>query len=151
MYDKDGQEVQKSIFENQTWTNLTFDFSDPAEYFSPNLDNEVSRNIISIGKDGGATGFETREIVFSGEASIEVSIYEDFEDPISFEGMYVEADRITNISIFDAESGTPIFFEMKIRSSDGQERTLRSVSVISIEKVDTPPNSILSLFEEVSK
>lgn len=153
MYDLEGREVQATVFEDLTWTNLTFGLTEVGEPFRPMLDHDVSRIVTSIGRGGGISGFQTTETLRGERAVLEITTYDDFDAPFALSGVPGNVDRIINRSVFDILSGEAISFERILRSPDpeGTERVVSSVSVQVIERVDVPPPDVLSLFKEAPK
>ncbi len=147
MYDLNGKEIQTSIFKDRVWTNITFDLSFSGELFYPNLDNDLEKNIAT----DGFTNIEQQVTFIDDMPVIEVTTFEDLETPTHFDGLESDVTRIINRFVFDAENGAPIRFEMAAVFSNGQQRTVSLEDILVIERVETPPQQIVSLFEEVTQ
>lgn len=148
MYTLAGEEIQISIFEDRAWTNLTYDLSHPADYFRPNLDQEISKNIASLGQ-GGFDRITQRNTSFGGEPAVEISGFDDFDPPVEPGGFPLKVESIVTQAIFHSEGGSLLSYRTTFQTEDGQETVVNVVTPPVIERVDSPPKNILSLFKEV--
>jgi len=145
--DLEGREVQKSLFEEGAWRNLTFDFKSPEESFTPSLDHGVSRDIASTGSFG-ITSFDSREATASGRTVLEVTTLEEFQPSTRFEGFPSEVSAVLKRAIFDRETGALLTYETVLRTVDGQDKVVSRTAVLVVERVDAPPDQLISLFKE---
>lgn len=150
MYDLDGERVQASVFTGHEWTNVTFQITFPGEPFRPSLDHGISESIANRA-DGRISGFGRSESSHSGRPVVEISTFEAFTEAIRLEGYALDVEQITNRAVFDAHSHGLGSFETTYRSEDGLEKTVARVLVLAVERVDEPPDAILSLLREVSQ
>jgi hypothetical protein len=148
--DLEGREVQKSLFEEGAWRNLTFDFKSPEESFTPKLDHGVSRDIASVGSSG-ITSFDSREATASGRPVLEVTTSEEFEPSTKFEGFPSEVSVVLKRAVFDRSTGELISYETVLRTIDGQDKVVSRVTLLVVERVEAAPEQVLSLFKEEPK
>jgi hypothetical protein len=145
--DLEGQEVQKSLFEEGAWKNLTFDFRSPEESFTPLLDHGVSRDIMSAGSSG-ITSFDSSDATVADRPVLEVTTTEEFDPSTRFEGFPSELSAVLKRAVFDRTTGALITYETILRTVDGQDKVVSRTTVLVVEKVDAPPGELMSLFKE---
>ena len=133
MLDLRGHTIQTSIYENYSWTNLTYDFTSPPESFKPNLDHGLSLDIGSIATDR-ITSFDEKEIVFSGKPALEVTTHEVFASPVNLGGIDAKIERITKHAVLDRDSGALVSYETVYRTENGNEVRISLVTVLRSEE-----------------
>jgi hypothetical protein len=148
--DLEGREVQKSLFEEGAWRNLTFDFKSPEESFTPQLDHGVSRDIASVGSFG-ITSFDSKETTASGRSQLEVTTLEEFEPSTKFEGFPSAVSTVLKRAIFDRSTGELLTYETVLRTIDGRDVVVSRVTLMVVEKLEAVPDQVISLFAEEPK
>lgn len=147
MYDLAGRQVQFSVFDGRTWQNPTFGIAWPGEPSALSLDNGLSAAI----RRGDISGLEWASGSRSGRPTVEIAIYKDFPGGVALEGYTERLSRITHRGVFDAQTNEHISFEILFTSVNGEERLVSVSTILEAERVDRPPDDVLSLLEEYSQ
>lgn len=136
---------QISVFEDSIWTNKTLGSSSAEpEIYKPTLDSGFLSSVATY-KDSLVLD-QLNEILNGKDAVVFVST-EKYQNPIK-----TQADKeftsMVSKYYFSFDTGLPLQMENYFASPDGTTKLSQRISEIVVEKIDNPPDLILSYFSK---
>lgn len=141
---------QVSVFEESIWTNITLGFSSDPETYKPTLDSGFSGSIASY---KNSLILDQYNEILNGQDVIVFVSTEKYKEPVKTlkdtEGK--KAKEITAVVYkyyFSFDTGLPVQVEDYFANIDGNLELSQRISDILVEKIDNPPDLILSYFSK---
>jgi hypothetical protein len=130
---------QVSVFEENIWTNITLgSSSSEPETYQPRLDNGFFGSVMPY-KD--SILLDQYRDSLNGKESVVFVATENYKNPTEFTSMVQKY-------YFSSNTGLPIQVEYYFASLDGETELSQRISEVFVEKIDSPPASILSYFSK---
>lgn len=142
---------QVSVFEESIWTNVTLgSSSSEPETYRPTLDSGFLSSVASY-KDSIildqyseiSDGKDVVVFVATGKYKNPIKILQDTEDKKA-----TELTSVVNKYYFSVDTGLPLQVENYFASLDGNMELSQRISKVFVEKIDSPPDFILSYFSK---
>jgi hypothetical protein len=142
---------QVSVFEESIWTNVTLGFSSSGpETYQPRLDNGFLNSVMQY-KD--SIILDQYNDSLNGEESVVFVATEKYENAVKTQEDTQDQNAMEFTSFvqkyyFSPDTGLPLQVESYFASLDGEMKLSQRISEIFVEKIDSPPDSILSYFSK---
>lgn len=141
---------QVSVFEESIWTNITLGFSSGPETYKPTLDSGFSGSIASY---RNSLILDHYNEILNGQDVIVFVSTEKYKEPIKTlkdtEGKKAkEITAVVKKYYFSFDTGLPVQVEDYFANIDGNLELSQRISDILVEKIDNPPDLILSYFSK---
>jgi hypothetical protein len=142
---------QVSIFDRGIWTNKTLDIvSQELEVYKPTLDSGLRGSVIPY---KNSVMLEQYNEVINGQEVVVFVSTEKYKDPIKLlkDTKDKKAKEINGVAYkyyFSLDTGLPVQVDDYSINADGTMEILQSISNILVEKINNPPDSILSYFSK---
>jgi hypothetical protein len=142
---------QVTVFEEGIWTNITLEFSSSElEIYRPRLDNGFFNSVVP---HKNSIILDQYSESLNGEESVVFVSTEKYKNPIKIlkdteDKKATELTSVVHKYYFSFDTGLPLQVEDYFASLDGDMELSHRISEIFVEKIDTPPDSILSYFSK---
>jgi hypothetical protein len=141
---------QVSVFEESIWTNITLGFSSDPETYKPTLDSGFSSSIASY---KNSLILDQYNEILNGQDVIVFVSTEKYKEPIKIlkdteEKRAKEITAVVHKYYFSFDTGLPVQVEDYFANLDGNLELSQRISDILVEKIDNPPDLILSYFSK---
>lgn len=130
---------QVSVFEENIWTNITLgSWSSEPETYQPRLDNGFFGSVMPY-KD--SILLDQYRDSLNGKESVVFVATENYKNPTKFTSMVQKY-------YFSSSTGLPLQVEYYFAGLDGETQLSQRISEVFVEKISSPPASILSYFSK---
>lgn len=143
----DPKTTQITVFENSSWSNLTFPemSSDENEIYQI---KSLDRGFIKAAKaNTNARTIGKYDTELDGEEAIVFSITDNFPSPITYGKSSITISGIRREYYFSTGSGLPLKLDQYHITQDGDTNIWRRSVYTVIETIGKPPTTIMSYFD----